>query len=439
MKIIDIKGYEILTTAGTSTVCVELFLEGEQKIFYGHSGSASQGTSKSIYEPKYDGLIKAQNFVGIAPIFSANQDKIDQAIREIKQAIVVEKDITAKDVDTILCKIDETENNERLGASFILATSIAAYKAEAASKNIGLDDFLAKKFTFQEKFHMPIPLINMINGGLHASSPTIPIQEILLVPTSDQSEILSLILFSAQSIFFTLQKLLKKKSIFYGFGLEGGISALWKDINQPIELLLEAIELSGFSNHFSIGFDCAASIWFNQKNKQYTLFPNKKEYSGDQLINWYISLRDKYSIVYFEDPFAEQDSETWKHFKNDVADNNIHIIGDDLCATQVKHIARPDIKEMINGVIIKPSQAGTITDTIAAINAAKSKNLTVIVSRRSCETEDNFIVDLALAGSSFCKLGNITQAAAGKYNLLHTFFIKAVHEALKKQNSAPYQ
>lgn len=431
MKIADIKGYEVLTTAGTSTVFVELFLEGEDS-FYGYPGSAAQGISKSTYEPSYDGSIEPSADVKDEITFTPNQEKINQALFEIKRALVG-KEVTLQEVDKILCEVDGTENKQRLGSSIILATSIAACRAEAAEKDTNLNNFLSEKI-IEKKFRVPDPLINIINGGAHVSLPTIVLQEILLVPMFEEGTTFSSILFYAQSVFFTLQTLLKKRSIFYGFGLEGGIAAQWDSVNQPIELLLEAIYLNGLSDSFAIGFDCASSTWFDKKKGMYRFGQNGKSYSSDQLLAWYNTLISQYPIMYIEDPFAEHDHVAWKQLKH-VSKDKYYVVGDDLCATQAKHIATPDIQEMINAVIIKPSQVGTVTETIDAINAAKAKDLDIVFSRRSCETEDDFIVDLALTGSLFCKFGNITQGSIQKYNQLHKFFLKVADFALRSRNN----
>jgi len=429
MKIVDIKGYEILTTAGTSTVSVELFLEGDDS-FYGYPGSAAQGTSKSMYEPSYDGSIEPSADVEDELVFTPNQGKINQALFEMKRALVG-KEVTSNEVDKILCEVDGTENKQRLGSSIILATSIAACRAEATQKDTNLNNFLSDKIT-QKKFRIPDPLINIINGGAHVSLPTIALQEILLVPVFEEGTTFSSILFYAQEVFLTLQRLLKKRSIFYGFGLEGGIAAQWDSVDQPIELLLEAIHLSELSDSFAIGFDCAASTWFDKKRGMYRFGQTGKSYSSDQLLTWYNTLVSQYPIKYLEDPFAEHDHDAWKQLKH-MSKDKYYIVGDDLCATQVKHIERPDIQEMINAVIIKPSQVGTVTETINAINAAKAKDLEIVFSRRSCETEDDFIVDLALTGSLFCKFGNITQGSTQKYNQLHQFFLKIANLALRSK------
>lgn len=424
MKIKDIKGYEILTTAGTSSVCVELFIDNE---FSGYTGSAAQGVSKSIYEPSYEGSIRSSNEVATELLFTPQQGNINQAIAEIKRA-VVDKDLAPEDIDKILCDVDGTEHKQRLGSSLILATSIAAWRAEAAIQEQFLSNFIQDKLVQADEKGIPKPVINIINGGLHASLPTIAIQEILLVPVQEQVGI-STVIFQAQAIFLTLQKLLRKKSIFYGFGLEGGIAAQWEDFEEPIDLLLEAIYLNGLSDDFAIGFDCAASAWFEQKSGKYKFFNQGKQFSSEQLMAWYASLIKKYPIQYIEDPFSEHDYEAWKEMYR-LFSKGRYIVGDDLCATQACNIERADIHDMINAIIIKPSQAGTITEMIKAIDAARTKKLEIVVSRRSCETNDDFIIDLALAGSSFFKFGNITQGAIERYNTIHTFFVKVATEAL---------
>lgn len=416
MKIQGIEAIEILTTQGTPTVQVLLTLE-DGSVF---AGSTGYGTSRGNHEMAIEG--KKDETLADFFYFSNFQSNLLLKTLAINDAIRG-KEVNLEMIDTILCELDGTSDKSNLGMPLILGTSIAVAKAEVSVQNVSFIEYISKKVRGEstEQFSLPIPLINIINGGAHGQSSNLPLQEILLVidNNSEKNAGFAKSILNTQQIFSKLKDLLKKKSIFYGYGLEGGISAPFDSVNQALDLLKESIEMCGLSDAFRIGVDCAAHQWYDPKTNKYSFSKQGKKYTSQQLMSWYLDLSPDYKIVYFEDPFAENDLEAWSLFKKEYPGM---IVGDDLCVTQTKYIEESIAQNAINAVIIKPSQIGTVSETINAVKYAKEHKLEIIASHRSCETEDDFIVDFALGlDADFCKFGNITQANIIKYNKLMVY------------------
>lgn len=428
MKISDINLVEILTTQGTSAVKALVRFENG----YMFEGSAGYGTSRGNYEAAIYG--KKEEIDESSKIFSDFQLQLDEK-SDFLYGEIAGKEANFTEIDRLLCDLDGTVDKSNIGGSIILSVSIAVARAQAYLENIEVGELLGKKIWGENnKLVLPTPLINIINGGMHAAGQTIPFQEILLCPEETKKNgSIGKIISNAQTIFFELQKLLKKKSIFYGYGFEGGVAAQFDSVDQALDLLCESIAISGFSDDFYIGFDCAANNWFDKKTGKYSFSTHGKKYTSEQLTNWYLDLKSRYPIVYFEDPFAETDFAAWTLFKKEYSG---HIAGDDLCATHVARLEKALQENCINTVIVKPTQIGTLSETIDFIKSAHENKLEMVVSHRSCETNDDFIVDLIFAaGSRFCKLGNITQGSIVKYNKLLEYnfiLLMSLLEAMEK-------
>jgi len=428
MKITDINLVEILTTQGTSGVKAFIKLENN----YVFEGSVGHGTSRGNYEAAVYG--KTEEIEEGSKLFSNFQLELDEKA-DILYVAIVGKEANFAEIDQLLCDLDGTADKSNIGGAIILSISIAVARAQAYVEEIEVGELLGKKIWGDDaKLVLPTPLINIINGGMHVTGQIIPFQEILLCPEETKKNgSVGKIISNAQTIFFELQKLLKKKSIFYGYGFEGGISAQFNSVDQALDLLYESIMISGFVDDFYIGFDCAATNWFDQKTGKYSFSAQGKKYTSQQLMSWYLDLKSRYPIVYFEDPFAEDDFAAWTMFKKEYSG---HIAGDDLCATQVARLEKVLQEDCINTVIVKPTQIGTLSETIDFIKYAQEKKLEMVISHRSCETDDGFIIDLIFAaGSRFCKLGNITQGSIVKYNKLLEYNFMLIMSLLKSMEN----
>jgi enolase len=426
MKIVDIRAFEILTTQGTSSVIAKLTIEkdGDQ---YSYSASAAHGTSKSSHEAQHECSLEPSDEARNIPWFTEYQASINQAVLDIKKELVG-KDLTAAEIDTLLCTIDGTKDKHRLGSSIILATSIAACRAEADSQEMSLAAYLSGKIMKDKgHFSVPIPLINIINGGKHVLSESVAIQEFLLCPAFDKEirQDFHSMVSATQLVLKEIQHILQKRKIFFAYGAEGGIAAQWNSVEQVFDTIMQALQQHKLEKYFTLGIDCAASTWYNKQTNMYQFAPNGKKYTSDQLASWYKSLIARYPISIIEDPFAEDDFEAWKAFRP----SSFMLVGDDITATHTSILEREDITDLINAVMVKPDQVGTVTETIEFIKKAKEKGLDLVLSRRSAETEDPFIADLSIAaGQAFCKFGNITQGSISKYNHLLNTISEIVYE-----------
>ncbi|MDG6218084.1 MAG: phosphopyruvate hydratase [Candidatus Thermoplasmatota archaeon] len=297
-------------------------------------------------------------------------------------------------IDNIMIKLDGSENKEKFGANAILPISMAIAKAGAAAKHIPPYVYIAELFGVIPHM-MPVPMCNVINGGKHAGQEN-SIQEHMLMPTGAKSFSQGIQMIS--ETYHHLSGLLKDS---YGAGAtligdEGGFapSQLTK-IEQRFELMLNAVELAGYEGLMKIALDPASSEFF--KDEVYTI--GKKKYSGDELVDFYSELCNKYPIISIEDGLAEDDWETWPKLTKKIG-TEVQIVGDDLFVTNTKRIKKGIDLKAANSVLIKLNQIGTVTETLDAIKMAHDAGWTAVVSHRSGETEDTFIADLVVGTSA---------------------------------------
>ena len=385
MRIKKIQAREILDSRGNQTIETELSAD-----FGKFSASVPSGASVGKYEAK--------------------ELKSHKAIKNIEKIIALRlkgKNVsTQKEIDDLMIKLDGTKNKSRLGANAILSVSIAFCRASAAAKNIPLYQRIAQLGENKSPLTLPQPCFNIINGGAHAGN-NLDFQEFMIVP---QIKPFSKALRAGCEIYQELAKILQKK---YGksainVGLEGGFAPPIKYPEDALNLIQKAIKQTGYNgeadisreagykNKVKIILDVAASQFF--QNKKYKT--NFGVFSSNGLLRYYLSLIKKYPIIAIEDPFAEND---WQGFKeltenSSPLDNGelFSVIGDDLTVTNIKRIKKAVQEKAIQGIIIKPNQIGTISETIEAIKYAKKNNLKIFVKHRSGETNDDFIADLAV-------------------------------------------
>ena len=381
-KIKNIKGRQVFDSRGNPTVEAEIILED------GHHASAivPSGASTGTHEAFELRDNKNKDYLGKS-VFSAVKN-IDSIIT--KSLKNVEINDQAK-IDNILIDLDGTENKKKLGANAILAVSIASCKLAAVKKNIPLYKHLSNSKSFQ----IPVPLLNIINGGAHAKN-NLDIQEFMIRPEKAKSFTESM-----RQSFLVIQNL-KGMVDSTNVGDEGGFAPNLDNNEEAIEIIVKAIEKSGLKpgEEISICLDVAA----NELKKAKT-------------IEYYENLVKKFPIKSIEDPFSEDDWNSWKMINKNT---DIQIVGDDLFATNIKRLKKGIEEKSANAILIKLNQIGTVSETLKVIELAKKNGLKTIVSHRSGDSEDTFIADFAVAtNSSQIKTGSLARSErVSKYNRL---------------------
>jgi len=317
-------------------------------------------------------------------------------------------------IDGILIKLDGTENKSNLGANAILATSLAYARLSSLILDIPLYKYLGGI----NANLLPCPMINIINGGKHADN-LLDIQEFMIIPVKADSFKDAII--KSATVFHTLKKILSDKGLQTNVGDEGGFAPAINSTNAAIELLLIAIEKSGFKpgEDFLLGLDCAASEFFNEKSEKYHLKGEGIEITSDELIDKYVKLVAKYPIFSIEDALSEGDKSGWIEITKQLG-NKLQIIGDDLFCTNSQLLTQGIKDKMANALLVKPNQIGTLTETLNAINIAKNSGYNTVISHRSGETEDTFISHLAVGlNAGQIKTGSLCRTdRTAKYNEL---------------------
>jgi enolase len=315
-----------------------------------------------------------------------------------------------KKIDQILLKLDGTENKKKLGANALLAVSLAIFKAEAISQKKELYQHLGNKFL------LPRPLMNIINGGAHADN-SLRIQEFMIRPDSAKNFMDAIE--KNYIVIQNLKKILHSNNLSTNVGDEGGFAPLINSNEEALELIIEAIEKSKLKPGLDINIclDVAANELIN-KEGHYSL--NSSNFiSVDESINYYKDLISKYPIKSIEDPFAEDDWNAWSRLTKEIG-QKVQIVGDDIFVTNLKRLKKGIKEKSANSILIKLNQIGTLTETLDVINFAKKNNFSTIISHRSGDSEDTFIADLAVATqSNQIKTGSLARSErVSKYNRL---------------------
>jgi enolase len=400
-KIISVKGRQVFDSRGNPTVEAEVFLDN------GISATAisPSGASTGAFEA-YE--LRDQNknkFLG---------KSVNNAVKNINNKISPKlKDLNSDDqsnLDNILLELDGTENKTKLGANATLAVSLANAKCSALSNQQSLFKNLGKSYS------LPIPLMNIINGGAHADN-DLNIQEFMIRPDSANN-----FMDAIEKCFLVIQnlkKLLLSKKMLTNVGDEGGFAPSINTNEEALELIVNAVEKSNLKpgKDIVICLDVAANELLNE-NGEYSI-QSKNFTSVENVINYYKKLTSNYPIKSIEDPFAEDDWGAWKKIMNAIG-SNVQIVGDDLFVTNTKRLEKGIKERSANSILIKPNQIGTLTETLKVISMAKKANLSTIISHRSGDTEDTFIADLAVATmSSQIKTGSLARSErVAKYNRL---------------------
>jgi enolase len=402
-KIIEIIGREVLDSRGNPTVEAEVRLESGS-VDRGISPSgASTGSREAIelrdQDPKRyagKGVLKA----------------VENINTTIKNALLEQNANEQEQIDKIMINLDGTENKENLGANAILAVSLACAKASAQEEGLPLFRYLGGNAPFT----MPLPMMNIINGGSHADN-NVDVQEFMVLPVGAPN-IREAIRYGAE-IFHALKSVLKSNGLNTNVGDEGGFAPDLSSNHAAIEMILKAIEKAGFKagKDIYLGLDVAASEFY--RDGKYHLDSEKKVLNAEQLTDYLADWVEKYPLISIEDGMAEDDWDGWKILTERLG-KKVQIVGDDLFVTNTKILERGIKNNIANAILIKLNQIGTITETIAAIKMAKEANYGTIISHRSGETEDTSIADLAVAtGAGQIKTGSLSRTdRVAKYNQL---------------------
>ena len=391
---------QILDSRGNPTVEVEVNL-GE----HGGRAAVPSGASTGQFE-----ALELRD--GDTEFHGKSVNKaINNVLNVLQPALIGQACDQQETIDKLLLEVDGTENKSNCGANAILGVSMACAVAAAKFHGLPLYCYLNKESSI-----MPVPMINVLNGGMHADQGA-DIQEIMLFPSGANS--FSDAIRMGAEIFHTLKKELKKKGLNSAVGDEGGFAPALKSNEHAIELLLESINKSGYSagKNVFIALDVAASSFY--KEGKYHLNLENKILDDEQMINFYENLINQYPIVSIEDGLDENDWNGWGKMTNALG-GSIQIVGDDLTVTNPKKLLHAVEQNAINSILIKLNQIGTVSETIETIRLAKENGYDYIISHRSGETEDTFIADLSVAmGGGQIKTGSVCRTdRTSKYNQL---------------------
>tara|TARA_B100000579_G_C22827514_1_gene854039 strand:+ start:921 stop:2180 length:1260 start_codon:yes stop_codon:yes gene_type:complete len=399
-KILKIKARQVFDSRGNPTIETEVF---SKKI--SASAICPSGASTGSYEAYEKRDKKNKRYLGKSVLSSVK--KINTIIsKKLKNINVHNQEL----IDSILINLDGTKQKTNLGANTILPVSIAVKKLSAKIKKIPL----YKSFLIKKNFLMPYPLMNIINGGVHANN-GLTIQEFMIRP--DKAKNFSEAIRICFLVFQNLKIILENKKLSTSVGDEGGFAPMIKSNNQALELIIKAIKKSGFKNgkDVSICLDVAANELI-KKNK-YSIHSKILE-SRLSTLKKYKKLIKKYKIKSIEDPFSENDWNSWTKLMK--SNKNLQIVGDDLYATNLQRLKIGFLNNSSNTILIKPNQIGTISETLEVIKFANSIGFNTIISHRSGDSEDTFISDLAVGtNSNQIKTGSLSRSErVAKYNRL---------------------
>ena len=399
-KIAKINALQVFDSRGNPTIETEVYLDDGSKSSAIVPSGASTGTHEAFELRDFEN----KNYLGKSVLKA-----IEKVNGEISKALI---GLPAEDqvkIDDTLIKLDGTKQKKRLGANAILSVSLATSKVLAVSKNLPLYKSLGSGKI------LPLPLMNVINGGAHANN-SLRIQEFMIRPDKAKSfkESINICFLIIQK----LKSLMSSKHLSTTVGDEGGFAPSLSNNEEAIEFILEAINKSGFKagTDISICLDVAANELF--KDKKYAI-SSSKFISSDKTTQYYLDLVKKYPIKSIEDAFFEDDWDAWINLTK-LLNKDIQIVGDDLFVTNKERLTKGIKSKAANTILIKPNQIGTLTETIEVINLAHKNDYKTIISHRSGDSEDTFIADLAVAtNSSQIKTGSLARSErVAKYNRL---------------------
>ncbi|WP_024563603.1 phosphopyruvate hydratase [Candidatus Phytoplasma tritici] len=397
---------EVLDSRGNPTVEVEVYTESGS---FGRAivpSGASTGQHEAVELRDGD----AKRFLGKGVLQSVKN--VTEVIQpEVEGYSVLEQTL----IDKLLIKLDGTPNKSNLGANAILGVSLGCAKAAANYLNLEFYQYVGGVLPKQ----MPVPMMNVINGGAHASN-SVDFQEFMILPTGAPS--FKEALRYGTEVFHHLGKILKQKGLPTTVGDEGGYAPDLNSNEEALQIILEAIKSAGYEpgKDIFLGMDVAASEFYDKKLQKYILASeNNKAFSSQELVHYYETLVAKYPIISIEDGLDENDWDGWKYLTQKLG-NKIQLVGDDLFVTNTQKLAQGIENKIGNSILIKLNQIGTLTETLETIEMAKKASYTAVISHRSGETEDTTIADLSVAtNAGQIKTGSCSRTdRMAKYNQL---------------------
>ena len=401
--IVDIVGREILDSRGNPTVECDVLLESGTMGRAAVPSGASTGSREAI--ELRDG--NKSRYLGKGVLKA-----VEHVNTEISESVLGLDASEQAFLDKTLIDLDGTDNKSRLGANAMLAVSMAV--ARAAAEESGLP--LYRYFGGMGGMQLPVPMMNVINGGAHANN-SLDLQEFMIIPVGAPSFRESL-RYGAE-VFHALKKILHDQGISTAVGDEGGFAPSVASHEAAIQMIIQAIEVAGYKpgEQIALGLDCAASEFY--KDGRYVLAGEGLSLTGEEWTGMLASWVDKYPIISIEDGMAEGDWEGWKH-QTDVLGKRVQLVGDDLFVTNTKILQQGIDRGVANSILIKINQIGTLTETFAAIELAKRSGYTAVISHRSGETEDSTIADIAVGtNAGQIKTGSLSRSdRMAKYNQL---------------------
>ena len=396
MTIIDIKSREILDSRGNPTIETEMYLSNNKIVRASVPSGASTGQNEALELRDNDARYNGKG--------------VTKAVNNVNTIIrnnLIGMEINQTEIDKKLIELDGTPNKSRLGANAILSVSLCALKAKTTENDLYLYEL------FNGPYTMPYPMMNIINGGMHASS-GLEFQEFMIIP---KQETFKERLRCGSEIFHTLKNILKKEGYQTSVGDEGGFAPTLPTIEDALEFIMLSIKEAGYTPKIDVelAIDAAATEFYDGKN--YTV--NKQKISSKELINYYLQLIEKYPIISIEDALAETDIQGIKELTSKIGDK-IMLVGDDYFVTNINYLKKGIEEKYNNSILLKPNQIGTITEMLKTIKYAKMNNFKTIISHRSGETEDTYIADLAVGlNLGYIKTGSLCRSErTSKYNEL---------------------
>ncbi|MBF1230259.1 MAG: phosphopyruvate hydratase [Haemophilus parainfluenzae] len=422
-KIVKVIGREIIDSRGNPTVEAEVHLEGGFVGLAAAPSGASTGSREALELRDGD----KSRFLGKGVL------KAVAAVNgPIADALVGKEASNQAEIDQIMIDLDGTENKSNFGANAILAVSLATAKAAAASKGLPLYAYIAELNGTPGVYSMPLPMMNIINGGEHADN-NVDIQEFMIQPVGAKT--LREALRIGAEVFHNLKKVLHDKGLGTAVGDEGGFAPNFKDIEDALDSIKEAVNKAGYKwgEDIKIALDCASSEFY--KDGKYEMKGEGRSFTSQEFTHYLEELTKQYPIVSIEDG---QDESDWEGFayQTKVLGDRVQLVGDDLFVTNTKILKEGIEKGIANSILIKFNQIGSLTETLAAIKMAKDAGYTAVISHRSGETEDATIADLAVGtAAGQIKTGSMSRSdRIAKYNQLIR-----IEEALERAGTpAPF-
>lgn len=400
----DVYAREIMDSRGNPTIEVEVLAQGDvvgrAAVPSGASTGQFEATELRDGEKRYHGL-------GV-------RRAVEHVNTILAERIIGDNILEQRKIDAKLCRVDGTENKENLGANAILGVSMAVAQTAAKALQIPLYQYLGGTFAHV----MPVPMMNILNGGRHASN-TVDLQEFMIMPVG--AENFSKGLQMCAEIYHTLKKILDARGLSTGVGDEGGFAPDLKDSEEVLQVIVEAVEKSGYQmkQDIVIALDAAASELYDEKRGMYHFAGEGKDRTTDEMIDYYKRLTEKFPIFSIEDGLFEDDWAGWKKLTEELGEQ-VQLVGDDLFVTNSKRLQKGIKLGAANAILVKVNQIGTLTEAFETIELAKRSGYRTIISHRSGETEDTMIADIAVAaGAGQIKTGAPCRSERiAKYNQL---------------------